>query len=251
MDQNTFVLQVKNLNKSYGAGAILSDVDLSLMRGEFVAVMGQSGCGKSTLLYCISGMDRADSGQILFDGQDLMQMKEQEMQRLRLLHMGFVFQKTSFLKNLSIMDNIVFPAFQAGKRSRAEITAEAEQRMDTLGIGSIADRDMTEVSGGQLQRAAICRAMINHPDVLFGDELTGALNSSATGEVLSIIGELHRQGTTVFLATHDAKVALRADRVIYLEDGSVKDELRLGAYEEKTAEKRMERMNAWLAEMKF
>ncbi len=251
MDQNTVVLQVKDLNKSYGSGRILSDVSLELHRGEFVAVMGQSGCGKSTLLYCISGMDRADSGTVLFDGGDFMQMDERTMQQLRLLRMGFVFQKTSFLKNLSILDNIIFPAFQAGKRSRAEITAEARERMDALGIGAVADRDMTQVSGGQLQRAAICRAMINHPDILFGDELTGALNSSATQEVLSIIGELHRQGTTVFLATHDAKVALRADRVIYLEDGSVKDELVLGAFDERTADARMETMNVWLAKMKF
>ena len=218
---------------------------------EFVAVMGQSGCGKSTLLYCVSGMDRPTSGEIRFDGCEMLGLSDKEMEKLRLQHMGFIFQKANFLKNLSIADNIVFPAFQLGGRNRTEIRREAEQMMDRLGIIFVADHDIRQVSGGQLQRAAICRAMINHPDILFGDEPTGALNSSTTQEVMDIVSEINREGTTVLFVTHDAKVAARADRIIYLEDGRIKDELRIGKYKDSDRWERERKMQGWLGKMKF
>ena len=128
------------------------------------------------------------------------------------------------IKNLSIADNIVFPAFQLGNRSRKAIVCDAENLMKKMGIISVADHNIRKVSGGQLQRAAICRAMINRPDILFGDEPTGALDSSSTKEVMDILEEINFGGTTILLVTHDAKVASRADRIIYLEDGKIKDE---------------------------
>ena len=245
------ILEAKGLCKSYGGGNILSDIDFQINVGEFVAVMGQSGGGKSTLLYCISGMDEPSSGKIYFDGSDMTDMSNKQMQELRLKRMGFVFQKPSFLKNLSIIDNIVYPAFQLGEIDRSEIVKEAMALMEEMGISSVAEHDIYKVSGGQLQRAAICRALINHPDILFGDELTGALNSSTTREVSSIIDNINKKGTTVLLVTHDAKVAVHADKVVYLEDGRIMDTLNLGKYDAKAAELRDAEMKKWLKKMKF
>lgn len=245
------MIKVNGICKKFGKSKILKNIDFHIKKGEFVAVMGQSGCGKSTLLYSISGMDKPTSGEVLFEGQKLSEFSEKDMERLRLNKMGFIFQKANFLKNLSIEDNIVFPAFQAGKQSRAESVKEAERLMDKMGILDIAEQDIRKVSGGQLQRAAICRAMINHPAILFGDEPTGALNSSATREVMNIINGINSQGTTVLLVTHDAKVAARADRVIYLEDGSVKEALKLGKFMEIMAAEREEKLKEWLEKMGF
>ncbi|MCH5270957.1 MAG: ABC transporter ATP-binding protein [Lachnospiraceae bacterium] len=245
------ILEAKGLCKNYGGGNILSDIDFQINVGEFVAVMGQSGGGKSTLLYCISGMDEPSSGKIYFDGADMTDMSDKQMQELRLKRMGFVFQKPSFLKNLSIIDNIVYPAFQLGEADRSEIVKEAMALMEEMGISSVAEHDIYKVSGGQLQRAAICRAMINHPDILFGDELTGALNSSTTREVSGIIDNINKKGTTVLLVTHDANVAVHADKVIYLEDGRIMDTLNLGKYDEGSAGSRDAEMKTWLKKMKF
>lgn len=245
------MIKTNGIYKKFGETEILKNIDFHVKKGEFVAIMGQSGCGKSTLLYNISGMDKPTDGEVLFEGQKLSNFSEKEMERIRLTKMGFIFQKANFLKNLSIEDNIVFPAFQAGKYSRAESVKEAENLMDRMGILEIAKHDIRKVSGGQLQRAAICRAMINHPAILFGDEPTGALNSSATREIMDIINQINEQGTTVLLVTHDAKVAARADRVIYLEDGSIKDVLDLDKYAETLAAQREERMKLWLEKMGF
>ncbi len=245
------MLETKGLCKSYGSNTVLTDVDFRIDKGEYIAVMGQSGCGKSSLLYCISGMDKPSAGKIYFDGADMADLTDKQMQELRLERVGFVFQKTSFLKNLSILDNIVYPAFQLGKVNRPEIVKEALSLMEEMGISSIAENDIHKVSGGQLQRAAICRAMINHPDILFGDELTGALNSSATKEVLSIIDNINQKGTTVLLVTHDANVAVHADKIIYLEDGKIMDTLNLGKYDSNNSAVRDAEMKNWLKKMKF
>ena len=245
------MIRVSGLCKKYGDNDILKDIDFHIGKGEFTAIMGQSGCGKSTLLYCVSGMDQPTAGEVYFEGQKLSAFSEKEMERLRLERMGFIFQKANFLKNLSIEDNIVFPAFQAGEISRGEIVKEAETLMEQMGIRQIADHDIHKVSGGQLQRAAICRAMINHPAILLGDEPTGALNSSATKEVMDILNEINSRGTTVLLVTHDAKVAARADRVIYLEDGRVKENLELGRFVKEDMAKREDSLKIWLEKMGF
>lgn len=245
------MIRVTGLCKKYGENDILKDIDFHIGKGEFTAIMGQSGCGKSTLLYCVSGMDQPTAGEVYFEERKLSAFSEREMERLRLERMGFIFQKANFLKNLSIEDNIVFPAFQAGSKSRGEIVKEAETLMGQMGIRQIADHDIRKVSGGQLQRAAICRAMINHPAILLGDEPTGALNSSATKEVMDILNEINSRGTTVLLVTHDAKVAARADRVIYLEDGRVKENLELGRYVKEDMAKREDSLKIWLEKMGF
>lgn len=251
IDKRTNKLEIRNLCKSFGENKVLKDISFEIADGEFAAVMGRSGCGKSTLLYCVSGMEIPTSGKIRFEGQEMSALSDKEMEQQRLQHMGFIFQRPNFLKNLSVADNIVFPAFQLGKRSREEIRDEAEEMMKQLGILSVADHDIRQVSGGQLQRAAICRAMINHPGILFGDEPTGALNSGATQEVMDIVSKINHRGTSILFVTHDSKVASRADRIIYLEDGQMKDELRPGKYTDSARTWREQEIQRWLERMKF
>lgn len=245
------ILQAKGLWKEFDGTKILKGIDVMVNRGEFVAIMGQSGSGKSTLLYNISGMDRATNGEINFDGEDISNIDDEKMSNIRLRKMGFIFQQSHLLKTLSIRDNIVLPGFKAESERRQNVNAYAQELMRRTGIDQIADHDIKKVSGGQLQRAAICRALINHPDIIFGDEPTGALNSGATKEIMDIINEINAEGTTVMLVTHDAKVAARADRVIFLSDGNITDEIVLGKYEEKSFSEREKKMTQWLGKQGF
>ncbi len=245
------ILQAKGLCKEFDAVEILKGIDITVNEGEFVAIMGQSGSGKSTLLYNISGMDRATKGEIHFDGEDISNIDDEKISHIRLKKMGFIFQQSYLLKTLSIRDNIVLPGFKAKSDSRENVITYAEELMKRTGIDHIADHDVKKVSGGQLQRAAICRALINHPDIIFGDELTGALNSAATKEIMDIINEINAEGTTVMLVTHDAKVAARADRVIFLADGYITDEIVLGKYEGKSFSERENKLTGWLRKQGF
>lgn len=225
------MLKVQNLCKSFGETPVLNNVNFEVEKGEFIAIMGQSGSGKSTLLYSISGMDRPTSGNILLSGKDLSELNDKTISEVRLKQMGFVFQHSYLLKNLSIRDNIVLPGFKLGKFSREQVNQNVDALMVKTGIDNVAGHDIKKVSGGQLQRAAICRALINQPDILFGDEPTGALNSSTSREVLDIINTINNEGTTVIMVTHDVKVAARADRIIFLLDGNIHDNLTLGKYD--------------------
>lgn len=247
------VLEVQNLCKSFEGSQVLSDINFKIEEGEFVAIMGQSGSGKSTLLYSISGMDRPTSGNVLLCGNDISKLNDEKMSEVRLKQMGFIFQHSYLLKNLSIRDNIVLPGFKADILSREQVNENAHRLMRNTGIDSVADHDIKKVSGGQLQRAAICRALINKPNILFGDEPTGALNSSTTKEVMDIMNEINMEGTTIVIVTHDAKVASRASRVIFLMDGNIHDELILGKYEVDDGNKlnREKRLSEWLEEQGF
>jgi putative ABC transport system ATP-binding protein len=240
------ILQAKGLCKEFDGTQILKEIDVAIKDGEFVAIMGQSGSGKSTLLYNISGMDRATEGEITFHGENISSLDDEKMSSLRLKKMGFIFQHSHLLKTLSIRDNIILPGFKANLHSREKVNAYAEQLMKRTGINHIADHDIKKVSGGQLQRAAICRALINHPNIIFADEPTGALNSGATKEIMNIINEINAEGTTVMLVTHDSKVAARADRVIFISDGNITDEIVLGKYEEKRLQERELKVTEWL-----
>jgi len=245
------ILQALDLYKQYEGTEVLKKISISIQPAEFVAVMGQSGCGKSTLLYNISGMDKTTRGTVLFNEKDISSFSEEEMCFLRLEKMGFIFQNSNLLKNLSIRDNIILPGFQLGKVSRKEINQRCDALMKRTGILEIADHDIRKVSGGQLQRAAICRSLINMPEIIYGDEPTGALNSAATKEVMDIFNEINQERTAIMLVTHDAKVAARADRVIYLEDGEIKDEYALGKFIEKKNWHREKKLAEWLEKMGF
>ena len=243
------VIEAKDLCKTYVVDKrqinVLKNVNLKVDEGEMVAIMGPSGSGKSTLLYSISGMDRPTSGNVLFDGEDISGMKSSDLADIRLDKMGFIFQQMYMMKNLTILDNILLPAVESRKGgSREEKIRRAEDLMRKLGIIEVADNDINEVSGGQLQRACICRSMSNSPKILFADEPTGALNRTSSNEVMDELVKLNRDGTTIMMVTHDSKVASRCTRVLYIVDGNIK-----GEYKNDTtlADKDRERkLNNWL-----
>lgn len=250
------ILECKNMNKTYIFNKnisqdVLKDVNIKIQKGEFLSVMGPSGSGKSTLLYNISGMDKMTSGNLIFEGSDISGFSENEFSKLRLGKIGFIFQHVNFLKNLNIFDNIALPAYAAKFQSREEINKKTEELMKKTGIFELAEKDITEVSGGQLQRAGICRALINNPDILIGDEPTGALNSKYANEIMDVIGGINKTGTTVLLVTHDVKVALRSERILFMKDGSISGEYYLGKYENSGLREREEKLSKWLMNMDF
>lgn len=252
-------LAVKDLCKTYITNKrqnnVLKNVNFSIEQGEMVAIMGPSGSGKSTLLYSVSGMERPTAGEVVLAGNAITNLSETELAKVRLNDMGFIFQQMHMLKNLSVIDNILLPAYQSDKnnRTRAEINEYCRELMRKLEISEIADNDITEVSGGQLQRACICRSLMNQPEILFADEPTGALNRSASGEVMKILNKLNAEGTTIMLVTHDMKVAANCSRILYIVDGNIKGELKLEKMNDQSLEnglrERERKVNSWLAEM--
>ena len=246
MTAGTAVLDARGLTKAFDGQTVLQGLDLEIRDGEFVAVMGPSGSGKSTLLYNLSGMDTMTSGSVAFAGKELGSLKPKELARLRLTTMGFIFQHVYLLKNLCLLDNVVLPAYLAGLGSRQELNQRALALMERTGVADLADRDVSEVSGGQLQRVGICRALINRPRILLGDEPTGALDSTAAAEIMDILGELNREGTTVLLVTHDPKVAARTSRVLYMIDGHIVGDLDQGPYPGSGLDERQATLTAWL-----
>lgn len=251
-------LAVKDLCKTYIVNKrqnnVLRNVNLTINEGEMVAVMGPSGSGKSTLLYTISGMDHVTAGRVNFFGRDLSGLNANEISDVRLDEMGFIFQQMYMLKNLSIYDNIILPAYQSkrnqDKKSRAEINERARELMHKMGIAGVAENSVNEVSGGQLQRACICRSLINRPKMIFADEPTGALNQQNSREVMKELNRINAEGTTILLVTHDMKVAAKSDRVLYIEDGSIKGEFELGKFNlGQDSRSREKRLSDWLMEM--
>lgn len=249
------ILEVKDLCKTYIVNKrqnnVLKNVNFTVSEGEMVAIMGPSGSGKSTLLYTVSGMDSITAGESKFCEKNIAKMSEKELADLRLDEMGFIFQQMYMLKNLTILDNIILPAVQSKKNNetRKETIARGQELMRKLDIIDIADNDINEVSGGQLQRACICRSMINKPKVLFADEPTGALNRTSSNEVMEELVKLNDEGTTIMMVTHDAKVAAKCSRVLYIVDGNIKGEY-ISPKDTELKEKDRERLlNNWLMEL--
>ena len=247
------ILDVKDLCKTYVINKrqnnVLRNVSFTVEKGEMLVIMGPSGSGKSTLLYTVSGMDRMTAGSVKFCGKDLSSLSENELSRVRLEDMGFIFQQMYMLKNLTVMDNIILPAVKSSKikESRKETVERGQEIMRKLGIIEVADNDINEVSGGQLQRACICRSIINRPDMIFADEPTGALNRSSSDEVMEEISRINEEGTTVMLVTHDAKVAAKCSRVLFIVDGNIKGEYNIN--KEASLRDRERGLNNWLMEM--
>ena len=247
------ILRAEKLRKD----EILKDISFSVYQGEMVAIMGPSGSGKSTLLYNLSGMDQPTGGKVWLKEQEITSLSERDKAKLRLHQIGFVFQQMNMMENLNILDNILLPALQANKdrkgqrRDKKELMNEAESLMDKLSIAGLGERGITQVSGGQLQRACICRSMINHPEIIFADEPTGALNKSATEEVMTALTALNRDGTTILMVTHDSRLASRCGRVLYLVDGQIYGEMTFEADENISNKEREDKLNQWLAKMEW
>ena len=258
MNTMNTILEAKNLSKTVAVNnsnqqRILNNVNLLIKAGEFISVMGPSGSGKSTLLYNISGMDKMTSGSVIFKTQDLAVMSEKDLSNLRLNNMGFIFQQFHLLKNLCIFDNIVFSAYLAKNSRRDKVNSRAMELMEKAGIAQLAHHDISQASGGQLQRVAICRALINNPDIVFGDEPTGALNTKPAGEIMDLLAEINQSGTTILLVTHDVKVAAKTERVLFMQDGGIVAEKILGKYnrENNDTKAREESLSHWLLQMGF
>jgi putative ABC transport system ATP-binding protein len=247
----------ENITKSFGLGAekrnVLDGISVDIQQGEFVAVMGPSGSGKSTLLYALSGMDNVDGGKVTFDGADFSALKENELADLRRTKMGFVFQQPTLLRNLNILDNILLPSMRDGRKNGVQLTEKAKTLMEKTGIGGLEMRDITQASGGQLQRVGICRALMGDPIIIFGDEPTGALNSTSASEIMRLLADIHRSGVTILLVTHDVKVASKTERVLFILDGKIAGEYLPGAYNETRDDfkAREAGLTEWLAGMKF
>lgn len=247
------ILRIEKLCKK----DILKDISFCINQGEMVAVMGPSGSGKSTLLYNLSGMDQPTGGKVWLKDQEITDLSEKEKAKFRLHKIGFVFQQMNMMENLNILDNILLPAMQANKerknkkKGKKELVDEAKSLMRKLSISDLEQRKITEVSGGQLQRACICRSMINHPEIIFADEPTGALNKSATEKVMNALSSLNREGITILMVTHDSRMASRCGRILYLLDGQIQGELTLADCPESSMKQREEKVNRWLAEMEW
>lgn len=252
MERNNAMNELLIVNELCRDG-ILDKISFSMKKGEMTAVMGPSGSGKSTLLYNIAGMDCPTGGSVLLDGREITSLSEDERADMRLRETGFVFQQMNMLKGLNILDNILLPAVHANKgkngRTRAELAERADMLMKKLSVSDIAQRRIWQVSGGQLQRACICRSMMNDPKIIFADEPTGALNKSASAEVMAELSRLSREGTAILTVTHDSRAASCCDRVLYLSDGRICGEILLGKPEKGTEKEREDELNRQLAKM--
>ena len=229
------LVRLTDVTKVYQGGitGALNGVSLAVEKGEFTAIMGPSGSGKSTLLNLVAGLDRPTGGAIEVGGTDLGRLGEASLARFRRDHIGFVFQFFYLLPNLTALENVLIPAQLKGD----EGSARARDLMQTLGIAEVADRFPARLSGGQQQRVAIARALINSPTLLLADEPTGALDTHTGEQVMELLGQLHRDGQTILLVTHDAKLATRyAARVISVMDGRIVDDARLETSERAAAD---------------
>ena len=228
------LLEVKNLKKVYttrfGGNQVqaLSNVNFSVEKGEYVAIMGESGSGKTTLLNILAALDKPSSGEVLLNGQNLTGIKEGAMAAFRREHLGFVFQDFNLLDTFSLKDNIFLPLVLSGKpyqEMEQKLTPIAKQ----LGISQILGNYPYEVSGGQKQRAAVARALITSPEVILADEPTGALDSKATDQLLSLFSQINEAGQTIVMVTHSTKAASHANRVLFIKDGEVFHQLYKGS----------------------
>jgi len=238
---------------SFGEGDekrnVIDGVSVEIDEGEFVAVMGPSGSGKTTLMFALSGMDNVDGGKVVFDDRDLSTASGNELSDLRRTAMGFVFQQPTMLKNLDILDNIILPCMRDHRKNVAKISEKARALMKRVGIAELEKRDITQVSGGQLQRAGICRALMNSPKIIFGDEPTGALNSVSAQEIMDIFTEINADGTAIMLVTHDAKVAARTERIMFMCDGKIVSELNLPKFDGTDLDGRVEKVTVKMREI--
>lgn len=249
------ILKANGLCKSFahngGQLHILSHVDLELFEGDFTVIMGASGSGKSTLLYALSGMDRATAGQVLYQDMDLVTMSEKNLATLRHTDFGFIFQQMHLVSHLTLFENVVVPGYLNKQKNATDVKNYGNELMEKMGISHIASHLPSQVSGGQQQRCAIARAVINEPKLLFADEPTGALNRKNTMEVLNLLTELNRLGQSILMVTHDMKAALRATRILYLEDGKIIGELSLPPYNSEEEKSRETQISAWLSSMEW
>lgn len=249
------LLSAKDVCKSFAketeSSPVLDHVTADIYKDDFTIIMGPSGAGKSTLLYALSGMDRVSSGEVLYKGKAISHLKEKQMADIRSHEFGFVFQQTHLVSNLTLFENVAVAGYLRKDRTAAETAQRAEELLERMNVGDARNRMPSEVSGGEAQRAAIARAMIHEPGIIFADEPTGALNRQNTGEVLNLLTSLHEEGQSILMVTHDLRAAIRGTRLLYLEDGRILEEMELPAYAPAEERSREAAVNEWLESFKW
>lgn len=254
-NKKAVLIETKKLCKEFqndkDVNKVLKEIDFKVYDKDFTIIMGSSGSGKSTLLYCISGMDTVTSGQVFYDGKELQNFKEKQIAKLRYGEFGFVFQQMHLVSNLTMLENVCIPGYLEKGKSSKEVEERAKALLERVNMGKRFKNLPSQVSGGEQQRVAIARAMINSPKLLFADEPTGALNRKNTEDVLDLLTELNQEGQSILAVTHDVKVAVRASRIIYLDDGTIAGELELGTYRKEEAQQREIQVNDWLTALSW
>jgi len=220
------IIRTENIVKDYILGKIkvraLNGIDLQIQKGEFVAIMGPSGSGKSTLMHILGCLDSPTDGTYYLDDVLVSKMPKASLAAVRNRKIGFVFQSFNLLPHLNILKNVELPLMYGGMSKRKR-TAKAKEVLQNVGLGDRLKHKPGELSGGQRQRVAIARAIVNEPSILLADEPTGNLDSQSGGDILEIFTELHSQGNTVIIVTHDQAIASRAERIIKIKDGKIVD----------------------------
>lgn len=249
------ILHGKKISKVYangqGKNTVLNEIDVNIYKEDFTIIMGTSGSGKSTLLYTLSGMDLPTSGDVEYKGKNLCSISEKEMARLRAREFGFVFQQSHLVSNLTLLENVLVAGYVSHREKKSEIRKRAETMLQDMGIWEAKDRLPSETSGGEMQRAAIARAVISSPDLIWCDEPTGALNKSNTEDILNLLSDINKKGQSILMVTHDLRAAIRGNRILYLEDGKIIDELILTPYREAEEKQRERRISKWLSELQW
>jgi len=230
---------------------VLQNIDVDIYAGDFTVIMGSSGAGKSTLLYALSGMDSITDGKVLYRGAEISRYQEQQMAKLRSHEFGFVFQQTHLVSNLSLFENVAVAGYLAATGDAGTIRKRAEELLEKMNVTGAKDRFPSEVSGGEAQRAAIARAVINNPGLLFADEPTGALNKRNTEEVLNLLTILNESGQSILMVTHDIWAAIRGTRILYLEDGKILDEMHFPVFQSADAKNREKKLSEWLSALSW
>ena len=247
------ILKTEKLCKSFSNGGVqqhvIKNLDMEIMEGDFTIIMGSSGSGKSTLLYALSGMDKPTMGKVIFDGTEIQDKSNDELAVFRRGNCGFVFQSIYLLDNQTVLDNVLTGAFIVQKNS-PELVHKAKELLEKTGLHEDAwYKYPSQLSGGESQRAGIVRAIINDPKILFADEPTGQLNSSSSRDVLDIFTDIHKNGQSIVMVTHDIKTALRGSRVLYIRDGGVVGDYRMPGYDEDDIRERRNNLTSFLEDM--
>lgn len=252
---NKVLLQGQNVCKTFGKGQqgnkVLDAVNVEIYEGDFTVIMGASGAGKSTLLYALSGMDTITDGKVLYKKKEINGLPEKQMAELRAGEFGFVFQQTHLVSNLTLFENVAVAGYVGKIGSQKAVREKAEHLLKQMHVEDAGNRMPHQVSGGEAQRAAIARAVIGNPGLLFADEPTGALNKANSEGVLNLLTGLSDIGQSILMVTHDLHAAVRGSRLLYLEDGKVLDESRLSSYKKEEAKDRENQISAWLSSMQW